>query len=163
SSLAKNPTTRPAKREAFTNIPQRQHRRVTSRSSEVASDREEGAGGRPASCVKTSKPSTANPRKRSTKPEQLARSLDKENTPSPPRAASPVFTDQPRIAGVATPVRARTLVGHLLGERDDMLVPPSPASSSDLSPVAQDIMNNLRKQRMRARQVERRRGIWVRD
>ncbi|KAI9063995.1 hypothetical protein FKP32DRAFT_1570015 [Trametes sanguinea] len=138
---------RPAKREAFTNIPQRQHRRITSRSSEVPSDAEQGP---------VPKPSAPNPRKRSTKPAHLARTLDKENTPSPPRGAS--------ASAYATPVRARTLVGHLL-EREDVHAqgPPSPASSSELSPVAQDMMSNLRTQRMRARQVERRKGMWVRE
>ncbi|RPD64128.1 hypothetical protein L226DRAFT_569605 [Lentinus tigrinus ALCF2SS1-7] len=139
------------KREAFTNIPRRQHHRVTSRSSaleeENPCDRDgallklSGAGG-PRSAKSGAVPS----RKRSTKPEQAAQRFahDKENTPSPPRSSTiPVlgFT-------AATPMRHRILVE-----------PPSPASSSELSPVARDMMNDLRQQRMRARQVERRRGI----
>ena len=31
----------------------------------------------------------------------------------------------------------------------------------ELSPVARNMMSDLRQQRMRARQVERRRGVWV--
>ncbi|KAH7927299.1 hypothetical protein BV22DRAFT_1061150 [Leucogyrophana mollusca] len=37
---------------------------------------------------------------------------------------------------------------------------PSPASSSELSPVAQQLMANLRQQRMQARQRERQTGRW---
>ncbi|OJT10907.1 hypothetical protein TRAPUB_12591 [Trametes pubescens] len=154
-------TSRAARREAFTNIPQRRHHRIASRSSESASDREEKhAPARTADALKTPGPSTSHSRKRSTGPERRATTSGKENTPSPPRAG---HTPGGAFGlGLATPSRARTLAGHLLG-RGDMQVPPSPASSSELSPIGQDMMNNLRKQRMRARQVERRKGFWVRE
>lgn len=158
-------TSRAAKREAFTAIPQRRHHRIVSRSSESASDHEEKhvpAGLTDA--LKTPGPSYSHSRKRPAKPERRATTSGKENTPSPPRA-SPHAGHTPGGAfglGFATPSRARTFAGHLLG-REDMQVPPSPASSSELSPVGQDMMNNLRKQRMRARQVERRKGFWVRE
>ncbi|KAI0369220.1 hypothetical protein BV20DRAFT_946617 [Pilatotrama ljubarskyi] len=165
SSSSHRSASRAAKREAFTNIPQRQHRRVTSRSSELASDEDQNAVTLP----KTPGASTSHARKRSIKPELLAQTFGKENTPSPPRRSSP--NTSPARGGyimqtqsqIQTPSRPRTFAGHLLLERDGMQVPPSPASSSELSPVAQDMMNNLRKQRMRARQVERRKGIWVRE
>ncbi|KAI0358111.1 hypothetical protein OH77DRAFT_1397592 [Trametes cingulata] len=165
ASTSQTNTSRAAKREAFTNIPQRQHRRVTSRSSESPNDEEEKA----TTLLKTPGPSTSHTRKRSTKPELLAQTFGKENTPSPPRRTSPNASPALGFAAggyttqLQTPSRPRTFAGHLLLERDDMQVPPSPASSSELSPIAQDMMNNLRKQRMRARQVERRKGIWVRE
>ncbi|PIL24882.1 hypothetical protein GSI_12769 [Ganoderma sinense ZZ0214-1] len=160
-------------REAFTNIPQRQHRRATSRSSgrDVDAFLEDATpaflkGPYPSSS--SSGPSTSSsvphepatkhgprpPRKRSTRPEHVAR--DKENTPSPPaslsKASHRAFDSHgpSAVPLMQTPVRARILAE-----------PPSPASSSELSPVARNMMSDLRQQRMRARQVERRRGVWV--
>ncbi|KAI0717987.1 hypothetical protein C8T65DRAFT_706945 [Cerioporus squamosus] len=144
------------KREAFTNIPRRQHHRVTSRSSALE---DENYCDRDDALLKLSGSTASRPakadavpsRKRSTKPEQAAQSRthDKENTPSPPRTSH-----IPVLGLAATPVHHRVLIE-----------PPSPASSSELSPIARDMMNDLRQQRMRARarQVERRRGIWVRE
>ncbi|KAI1796758.1 hypothetical protein LXA43DRAFT_573195 [Ganoderma leucocontextum] len=161
-------------REAFTNIPQRQHRRATSRASGRDADAflkdataaflkgpsaSSSAIAGPSSSSSTAhedapKPAPKPPRKRSTKPEHVAR--DKENTPSPPPSLSKASRGRPiqTIPLMQTPVRAR-----ILGVQE----PPSPASSSELSPVARNMMNDLRQQRMRARQVERRRGIWVHD
>ncbi|KAH9884785.1 hypothetical protein C8Q73DRAFT_617091, partial [Cubamyces lactineus] len=156
-------SSRPAKREALSSIPQRQHRRITSRSSAKSKDPEDA---HVANLLKTPGPSTSYTRRRSTKPELLVQTHGKENTPSPPRASpktsSSVFGPAATGLGFATPARARTVVERVL-DRDDMQPPPSPASSSELSPVAQDMMHNLRQQRMRARQVERRKGIWVRE
>ncbi|KAI0676063.1 hypothetical protein C8Q78DRAFT_945276, partial [Trametes maxima] len=151
---------RPIKREAFTNIPQRQHRRIASHSSDTGCELN---GSVPV--PKTPGPSLAYARKRSTKPEHLSQAFGKENTPSPPRAPSKApspLTLNATGFGFSTPARPHTLVGHLL-QRDDLQEPPSPASSSELSPIGQDMMQNLRQQRMRARQVERRKGIWVRE
>ena len=144
------------KREALTNIPRRQHRRVTSRSSALE-DENACDNDRNGALLKLSssglsrlpKPDVMPTRKRSAKPEQACQRLahDKENTPSPPRSSV-----VPVLGLAATPVRHRVLIE-----------PPSPASSSELSPVGRDMMNDLRQQRMRARQVERRRGIWVRE
>ena len=167
-------------REAFTNIPQRQHRRGTSRSSSRDVDAflkdatdaflkgPEPSSTGPSSSKEAHKPqpksAPSTSRKRSTKPEQVAQAQlrharDKENTPSPPPSLSKSSRAQYEAAStsafaLATPVRARILQA---GE------PPSPASSSELSPVARNMMSDLRQQRMRARQVERRKGIWVRD
>ena len=158
-------------REAFTSIPQRQHRRATSRSSARDVDaflKDATAaflkGPYPTSSAEPSSSSAAQAHepapkpahKRSTRPERVVR--DKENTPSPPpslsKAARRAFDSHNRPSTAAplmqTPVRARILAE-----------PPSPASSSELSPVARNMMNGLREQRMRARQVERRRGVWV--
>ncbi|KAI0653279.1 hypothetical protein C8Q70DRAFT_1037244 [Cubamyces menziesii] len=155
---------RSAKREALSSIPQRQHRRITSRSSTKSKDHEDA---HVANVLKTPGPSTSYTRKRSTKPELLAQTHGKENTPSPPRASpktsgAAAFGNAANGLGFATPARARTVAERVL-DREDMQPPPSPASSSELSPVAQDMMHNLRQQRMRARQVERRKGIWVRE
>ncbi|KAH7913828.1 hypothetical protein BJ138DRAFT_1171030 [Hygrophoropsis aurantiaca] len=50
---------------------------------------------------------------------------------------------------------------HLPGHRYlSLREQPSPASSSELSPVAQQLMANLRQQRMQARQRERQTGRW---
>ncbi|KAH7890795.1 hypothetical protein F5I97DRAFT_1946834 [Phlebopus sp. FC_14] len=57
-----------------------------------------------------------------------------------------------RLLQPSTPVRA---FGHRLPHIQD---PPSPASSSELSPVAKQLMANLRQQRMHARQRERQTG-----
>ncbi|RDX50958.1 hypothetical protein OH76DRAFT_1402181 [Lentinus brumalis] len=146
------------KREALTNIPRRQHHRVTSRSSvledENSCERDDSVVKLSGSGYGSGASRPANPeglpsRKRSTKPGQAAqwRTRDKENTPSPPH-----MSRLPVLGLSATPVHHRVLIE-----------PPSPASSSELSPVARDMMNDLRQQRMRARQVERRRGIWVRE
>ncbi|KAI0820305.1 hypothetical protein BC628DRAFT_1330750 [Trametes gibbosa] len=150
-------TSRSAKREAFTDVAQ--PHRGPSRSASPRNKAEGKDLHTITTLPKTPGPSISRSRKRSTKPEHLAAGAPpgKENTPSPPRSLSGKMG-----LGFMTPTRARTLVGHLL-ERDAMQVPPSPASSSELSPVGQDMMNNLRKQRMHARQAERRRGIWVRE
>lgn len=137
--------TRPSKREALTHIPQRQHRRVTSRSS---------AHNKDSAALKSSLPSSksgSHNRKRSARPEQFA--LGKENTPSPPsaprRADYEIESSIPMLsAGFTTPARHRVLIQ-----------PPSPASSSELSPIAREMMNDLRQQRMRMRQAERRQGL----
>ncbi|KAI0330919.1 hypothetical protein GY45DRAFT_1213301, partial [Cubamyces sp. BRFM 1775] len=165
AASASTSTSRLAKREALSSIPQRQHRRITSRSSATSKDPEDAHA---ANLLKTPGPSTSYTRKRSTKPELLAQTHGngKENTPSPPRASpktsGAAFGSAATGFGFATPARARTVVEHVM-DREDMQPPPSPASSSELSPVAQDMMHNLRQQRMRARQVERRKGIWVRE
>lgn len=57
-----------------------------------------------------------------------------------------------RLPQLVTPVRPFGLHSHHLHE------PPSPASSSELSPVAKQMMANLRQQRMHARQRERQSG-----
>ncbi|KAI0704131.1 hypothetical protein C8Q76DRAFT_753787 [Earliella scabrosa] len=140
---------RRSKREAFTHIPQRQHKRITSRSSAREDDDD--------AVVKPSAPSSKPPahaRKRSTKPEPLA--LGKENTPSPPpapRRSEYECAYEPTLGlGITTPARHRLLIE-----------PPSPASSSELSPVAREMMNDLRQQRMRVRHLERRQGLWTRS
>ncbi|KAH9848491.1 hypothetical protein C2E23DRAFT_715556, partial [Lenzites betulinus] len=135
-----------AKREAFAALPPHQHRRTASRSVSPTTPNDEHKITRAATIAVPKSPgaSVAHARK----------PLGKENTPSPPRTIA-AHTG----LGFMTPTRARTLAGHFL-ERD---VPPSPASSSELSPVGQDMMHNLRMQRLRARQVERRRGMWVRE
>ncbi|KAI0640801.1 hypothetical protein C8Q79DRAFT_1099525 [Trametes meyenii] len=147
---------RSSKREAFTDIPQRQHRRIASHSSDT--DNKPNAS---LPVLKAPDPPLAAARKRSTKP-AFPRKLGKENTPSPPRVPTKAPSPHTSHAGFATPARPHTLVGHLL-QRDDLQEPPSPASSSELSPIGQDMMQNLRQQRMRARQVERRKGIWMRE
>jgi hypothetical protein len=53
-----------------------------------------------------------------------------------------------------TPVRSRSVFRAPNG------VTPSPASSSDLSPVAQQLMADLRTQRMHARERQKRNGRW---
>ncbi|CCL98603.1 uncharacterized protein FIBRA_00605 [Fibroporia radiculosa] len=64
------------------------------------------------------------------------------------------------IPNPATPPRSRTIFDirypKISGQVGDTNV-PSPASSSELSPVAKDMMSNLRKQRMRAREAETKR------
>lgn len=57
-----------------------------------------------------------------------------------------------RLPQPVTPVRPFSLHSHHLRE------PPSPASSSELSPVAKQLMANLRQERMHARQRERQAG-----
>jgi len=52
-----------------------------------------------------------------------------------------------------TPMRARSIFDVRYPNYYDG-VPLSPASSSELSPIAQDIMSNVRKERMRARDVQ---------
>jgi hypothetical protein len=54
-----------------------------------------------------------------------------------------------------TPVRSRSVF------RAPVSRTPSPASSSDLSPVAQQLMADLRTQRMHAREREKKNGRWA--
>ncbi|KAI0765657.1 hypothetical protein BD413DRAFT_482022 [Trametes elegans] len=153
-------------REALTNIPQRQHGRVTSRASNTASERDQESAHSPQPALRKSNTRTPSyTRKRHANPQRLAQPFGKENTPSPPRASPKAPSPLARGGagpGFATPMCARSLAGHLL-EREKLQEPPSPALSTELSPVTQGMMQDLRKQRMRARQAERRRGIWVRD
>ena len=149
-------------REAFTNIPQRQHRCATSRSStrDVDAFLQDATaaflkGPSSSAAALAHEPAPKGPRKRSTRPEHVI-ARDKENTPSPPpslsKAASRGGPMMHALSGLMqTPVRARLQAQE----------PPSPASSSELSPVTRSMMSDLRQQRMRARQVERRRGVWV--
>ncbi|TBU33976.1 hypothetical protein BD311DRAFT_338714 [Dichomitus squalens] len=176
-------------REAFTNIPQRQHRRATSRSSGRAADAllndataaflrgpDPSSSTGPSSSKedeRKAKPALPS-RKRSTKPEHVAQAQgwhkrDKENTPSPPASLSKSAPRRKHAAcesGSASPITGTVAMAVATPMRTRMLQvgePPSPASSSELSPVAREMMNDLRQQRMRARQIERRRGIWVRE
>ncbi|KAI0923737.1 hypothetical protein AcV5_009206 [Taiwanofungus camphoratus] len=85
---------------------------------------------------------------------------DKENSAEISPNPSPGYTKTTKPASgllPTTPLRSRSIfdVRFSNGDYGDG-VAPSPASSSELSPVAQDIMTNLRKQRMRAREADRR-------
>ncbi|EPQ56527.1 hypothetical protein GLOTRDRAFT_138234 [Gloeophyllum trabeum ATCC 11539] len=85
--------------------------------------------------------------------------VEKEN--SPPPATPPkdlryaASRSRPAYMGglPVTPVRHHSLL-RVAGGED----PPSPASSSELSPVARQMMTSVREKRMRARERERERG-----
>jgi len=77
------------------------------------------------------------------------------------KAKSPPFTDTPhnkenditsRLPQPKTPIRPLSFRPPHLQD------PPSPVSSSELSPIGKEVMTNLRQQRMRARQKERQTG-----
>ncbi|KAI0741705.1 hypothetical protein C8Q80DRAFT_150634 [Daedaleopsis nitida] len=141
---------RSSKREAFTHIPQRQHGRIASCSSARSDDSAPG---------KLSEPSSrrnGQSKKRSTKPEQFA--IGKENTPSPP----PVSRRRESVGKGESAIPVK--FGFTTPERHHVLIdPPSRASSSELSPVTRNMMDNLRRQRARVRNGERMRAFWTRD
>ncbi|KAF7793503.1 hypothetical protein EIP86_004615 [Pleurotus ostreatoroseus] len=109
--------------DPFTPVRTRQQRRIVSHTSSVASH--DGDGRRGAS--------SSHPRKRSRRAERAHAQdqVDKENTP-PNQPARAIFDKR-----------------HPNMIKGD---PPSPASSSELSPVGREMMTTLRKQRMKTRE-----------
>ena len=108
-------------------------------------------------------------RKRSTKPEHVLAGATpyhapggKENTPSPPRRSG--REPEAEATGNALPAFGRFNIAATPRRAFELATAPvSPASSSELSPVGREMMSDARQQRMRARQLERRRGMWVRE
>ena len=91
-------------------------------------------------------------------PVSLQPGVQKKSRPTeaePPTGSAPHGKENDvlsRLPQLITPVRPFGLHSHHLHE------PPSPASSSELSPVTKQMMTNLRQQRMHARQRERQTG-----
>lgn len=141
--------------DALTAIGPRKQRRIASRSSTLSTEDLDGSiGKRPG---------------RSTRKFSAKRYADdKENSAEGSVPLSPdrlktksSYGDvhaQPKTAPT-TPLRSRAIFDARYPQglgASDGAVAPSPASSSELSPLARDMMTNLRKQRMRAREAETR-------
>lgn len=119
-----------APQDPFTPVRPRHHKkRITSQTSSVVSNED-------------SENSTRIPGRHHRKSSRGEPKNNKENTP-------------PTAAAAAVPLRTIFDMRHpnlVKGE------PPSPASSSELSPIAKEMMTNLRKQRMHAREQVRSTG-----
>lgn len=147
--------------ETLTAIPPRKHRRSASRAS-LTRDVEECAPPVPPKPVSSRHQRGAH-KKRSPR---AYRDEDKENSdvsphPSPALARSKSAALGSLSGGPVTPTRARSVFDAR--QRPDLATQPSPASSSELSPVAKDMMANLRKQRLRVQHAARRSGRGLRS
>ncbi|KZT64377.1 hypothetical protein DAEQUDRAFT_769731 [Daedalea quercina L-15889] len=154
--------------DTFTAMPPRQHRRSASRISLVndpTDDAEESAPPVPPKPVSSRSHRGAHRKK----PPRVPQDEDKENSdvsPSPsPALARSKSEAMPGVigAGLATPTRARSVFDARYRNELGAAVAPSPASSSELSPMAKDMMTNLRKQRLRTQNVARRSGRGLRS
>ncbi|KAH9839773.1 uncharacterized protein C8Q71DRAFT_702338 [Rhodofomes roseus] len=145
--------------DTFTPVVPRKHRRSASRASLLNDSPEEVPPPVPPKSAASRQQRSA-PRK---KPPRI-RDDDKENSdvspnPSPALARSKTaLLSGTSAAGPTTPTRARSVLdARYLADG------PSPASSSELSPVAKDMMANLRKQRLQIQNVARRSGRGLRS
>ncbi|PFH51837.1 hypothetical protein AMATHDRAFT_46811 [Amanita thiersii Skay4041] len=136
-------------RDIYTNLPRKQHRRTASQASSISSLN--GAEVPIIGAVEKSKSRDVISKKSSFS------SREKEN-----RSALSVRTDLP-----STPIRSHSTTTDTRSLFRAIVTPgayrppgsiPSPASSSELSPVGQKLMMDVRQQRMRAREAERERN-----
>ncbi|KAH9926877.1 uncharacterized protein B0H18DRAFT_1118638 [Fomitopsis serialis] len=152
--------------DTFTAVVPRKHRRSTSRTS-LVNDQYNDVEEIPPPLPPKSAASRAQRSAHRKKPPRAPRDDDKENsdvTPNPsPALARSKSAAMPgaSVSGPSTPTRTRSVLDARY--RNDLADVPSPASSSELSPIAKDMMDNLRKQRLRLQNVARRSGRGLRS
>lgn len=152
--------------DTFTAVPPRKHRRSASRASlaqDLEAEIEERAPPVPPKPASSRQRTRGAHRKRSPR---VYADEDKENSDVSPHP-SPALARSRSAAlggglgsGPVTPTRARSVFDAR--HRPDLAPQPSPASSSELSPVAKDMMANLRKQRLRIQHAARKSGRGLR-
>ena len=151
--------------DAFTAVPPRKHRRSASRAS-LTQDPEAEVEERPPPVPPKPAPSRHQCGAHKKRSPRVHAYEDKENSDVSPNPSPALARSKSAVlggglnAGPVTPTRARSVFDAR--HRPDLAPQPSPASSSELSPVAKDMMANLRKQRLRIQHAARKSGRGLR-
>ncbi|KAI0732204.1 hypothetical protein C8Q72DRAFT_169054 [Fomitopsis betulina] len=146
--------------DALATGPPRTYRRSTSRAS-IEAEAEERAPPVPPKPVSSRHQRGAHKRRSPrARPDEDKENSDISPQPSPALARSKSAALGGPSGGPVTPTRARSVFNTR--HRPDLAHQPSPTSSSELSPLAKDMMANLRKQRLRVQHAARKSGRGMR-